>query len=98
MHSPGWRGWARRSQRARFPRRQRAAADRHLDLAGLPRVGATENLVIAATLASGTTVIDNAAREPEIVDLCRLLSPMGARIDGAGTSTITVEGVEGLSR
>jgi UDP-N-acetylglucosamine 1-carboxyvinyltransferase len=62
-----------------------------------PSVGATENLMTAAVLASGTTVIDNAAREPEIVDLCSMLTAMGARIDGAGTSTITVEGVEGLS-
>jgi UDP-N-acetylglucosamine 1-carboxyvinyltransferase len=62
-----------------------------------PSVGATENLMMAAVLASGTTVIDNAAREPEIVDLCSLLTAMGARIDGAGTSTITVEGVESLS-
>jgi UDP-N-acetylglucosamine 1-carboxyvinyltransferase len=62
-----------------------------------PSVGATENLVMAAVLAEGTTVIDNAAREPEIVDLCSLLGAMGARIDGAGTSTITVEGVETLA-
>lgn len=62
-----------------------------------PSVGATENLVTAAVLARGTTVIDNAAREPEIVDLCAMLVAMGASIDGAGTSTITVEGVESLS-
>ena len=62
-----------------------------------PSVGATENLVTAATLASGTTVIDNVAREPEIVDICRLLSQMGAKIDGVGTSTLRIEGVEGLS-
>jgi UDP-N-acetylglucosamine 1-carboxyvinyltransferase len=62
-----------------------------------PSVGATENLVMAAVLAEGTTVVDNAAREPEIVDLCAMLARMGARIDGAGTSTITVEGVEGLA-
>jgi len=62
-----------------------------------PSVGATENLVTAAVLARGTTVIDNAAREPEIVDLCSMLVAMGARIDGAGTSTITVEGVQTLS-
>ncbi|TYP85901.1 UDP-N-acetylglucosamine 1-carboxyvinyltransferase [Blastococcus xanthinilyticus] len=61
-----------------------------------PSVGATENLVMAAVLAQGTTVVDNAAREPEIVDLCRMLVEMGARIDGAGTSTITVEGVDSL--
>ena len=62
-----------------------------------PSVGATENLVMAAVLAKGTTVVDNAAREPEIVDLCAMLSAMGAHIDGAGTSTITVEGVESLA-
>ncbi|NEK85184.1 UDP-N-acetylglucosamine 1-carboxyvinyltransferase [Blastococcus saxobsidens] len=62
-----------------------------------PSVGATENLVMAAVLAQGSTVVDNAAREPEIVDLCRMLGAMGARIEGAGTSTITVEGVESLS-
>jgi UDP-N-acetylglucosamine 1-carboxyvinyltransferase len=62
-----------------------------------PSVGATENLLMAAVLASGTTVIDNAAREPEIVDLCTMLNAMGARVDGAGTSTLTIEGVETLS-
>ena len=61
-----------------------------------PSVGATENLVMAAVLAEGTTIVDNAAREPEIVDICRMLTAMGARIDGAGTSTITVEGVDEL--
>ncbi|WRL62696.1 hypothetical protein U6N30_22570 [Blastococcus brunescens] len=63
-----------------------------------PSVGATENLVMAAVLAAGTTVIDNAAREPEIVDLCSMLRAMGAHIDGAGTSTITVEGVDAPRR
>jgi UDP-N-acetylglucosamine 1-carboxyvinyltransferase len=62
-----------------------------------PSVGATENLVMAAVLAEGTTVIDNAAREPEIVDLCTMLTAMGAQIDGAGTSTLTVVGVDSLS-
>jgi len=61
-----------------------------------PSVGATENLVMAAVLADGMTVIDNAAREPEIVDLCSMLTLMGAKVDGAGTSTITVEGVAEL--
>jgi len=59
-------------------------------------VGATENLLMAATLARGTTVLRNAAREPEIVDLAACLSAMGARIEGAGTSEITVEGVDAL--
>jgi UDP-N-acetylglucosamine 1-carboxyvinyltransferase len=61
-----------------------------------PSVGATENLLTAAVLASGTTVIDNAAREPEIVDLAAMLTAMGARIEGAGTSTLVVDGVESL--
>ena len=61
-----------------------------------PSVGATENLVTAATLAAGESVIDNVAREPEIVDICRMLVDMGAKIDGIGTSTLRVEGVERL--
>ncbi len=56
-------------------------------------VGATENVLMAATLAKGTTIIENAAREPEIVDLAHCLRRMGAQIDGEGTSTITIEGV-----
>jgi UDP-N-acetylglucosamine 1-carboxyvinyltransferase len=59
-------------------------------------VGATENALMAATLAKGTTEIRNAAREPEIVDLARCLRAMGARIEGEGTSTLTVEGVTDL--
>ncbi len=59
-------------------------------------VTGTENLMMAATLAEGTTVIENAAREPEVVDLANCLNAMGARITGAGTTTITVEGVEKL--
>ncbi len=59
-------------------------------------VGATENVLMAATLAKGTTVIENAAREPEIVDLASCLSKMGAQIDGAGASTITIQGVDRL--
>lgn len=62
-----------------------------------PSVGATENLVMAAVLADGITEIDNAAREPEIVDLCNMLIAMGAKIDGAGTAKLTVEGVPGLA-
>lgn len=61
-----------------------------------PSVGATENLVMAAVLAEGVTEIDNAAREPEIVDICAMLSAMGARIEGAGTSTLRIEGVREL--
>ncbi len=59
-----------------------------------PSVGATENLVMAATLADGQTIIDNAAREPEIQDLCGMLIAMGAQIHGVGTPTLTVEGVD----
>ncbi len=59
-------------------------------------VGATENLLMAATLAKGTTVINNAAREPEIVDLADCLRKMGAQIEGDGTSSITIQGVDRL--
>ena len=59
-----------------------------------PSVGATENVMMAAVGARGTTVIENAAREPELVDLARLLVTMGARIDGVGTPTIEIEGVD----
>ena len=59
-------------------------------------VGATENALMAATLAKGTTVINNAAREPEIVDLAECLRKMGAQIEGEGTSTITIQGVDRL--
>jgi UDP-N-acetylglucosamine 1-carboxyvinyltransferase len=59
-------------------------------------VGATENALMAATLAKGTTVLKNAAREPEIVDLAQCLRRMGAQIDGEGTATITIQGVASL--
>ena len=59
-------------------------------------VGATENALMAATLAKGTTVLSNAAREPEIVDLAQCLRKMGAQIEGEGTETITIEGVDRL--
>jgi UDP-N-acetylglucosamine 1-carboxyvinyltransferase len=62
----------------------------------LPTVGGTENLLMAATLAKGTTVLENAACEPEIVDLAAALNAMGARIEGAGTDTVTIEGVTDL--
>jgi UDP-N-acetylglucosamine 1-carboxyvinyltransferase len=61
-----------------------------------PSVGATENILMASVLAAGMTVIDNAAREPEIVDLCTMLGQMGAKIEGAGSSTLTVHGVDVL--
>src|SRR5262245_7060363 len=61
-----------------------------------PSVGATENVLMAATLAEGTTIIENAACEPEVEDLATMLNAMGARISGAGTGTITIEGVTTL--
>ncbi|MBW7473646.1 UDP-N-acetylglucosamine 1-carboxyvinyltransferase [Paenibacillus oenotherae] len=69
-------------------------AEIHLDF---PSVGATENIMMAAVLAEGLTTISNAAREPEIQDLQRFLNTMGAKIIGAGTDTITIEGVEKLA-
>nr|VFJ89081.1 MAG: UDP-N-acetylglucosamine 1-carboxyvinyltransferase [Candidatus Kentron sp. LFY] len=63
----------------------------------LVTVTGTENMMMAATLAKGTTVIENAAREPEVVDLASFLSAMGAHIEGAGTDTIRIEGVQSLS-
>ncbi|MFL1676527.1 UDP-N-acetylglucosamine 1-carboxyvinyltransferase [Paenibacillus dendritiformis] len=65
----------------------------YLDVAS---VGATENIMMAATLAEGTTTIENAAREPEIVDLANYLNKMGAKVRGAGTGVIRIEGVEQL--
>ncbi|MGI9435419.1 MAG: UDP-N-acetylglucosamine 1-carboxyvinyltransferase [Geminicoccaceae bacterium] len=67
----------------------------HIPLA-VPSVGATENLLMAAALADGETVITNAAREPEVVDLAGFLIAMGAKIDGAGGATITIQGVPAL--
>ncbi len=61
-----------------------------------PSVGATETLLMAAVLADGRSIVDNAAREPEIVDICRMLQQMGAQIDGVGTSTLTIDGVDVL--
>ncbi|CRH20318.1 UDP-N-acetylglucosamine 1-carboxyvinyltransferase [Carnobacterium maltaromaticum] len=62
-----------------------------------PSVGATQNIMMAATLAKGTTIIENVAREPEIVDLANFLNRMGAKVIGAGTETIRIEGVEVLT-
>ncbi|MGE8080398.1 UDP-N-acetylglucosamine 1-carboxyvinyltransferase [Peribacillus loiseleuriae] len=61
-----------------------------------PSVGATENIMMAATLAKGTTVLENVAKEPEIVDLANFLNKMGAKVKGAGTGTLKIEGVEKL--
>jgi len=69
-------------------------AEIHLDF---PSVGATENLMMAATLAPGVTLIRNAAREPEIIDLQNFLRNMGARIEGAGTDVIRIDGVKKLT-
>ncbi len=62
----------------------------------VPSVGATENLTMAATLAEGTTVIENAAKEPEIIDLAVALNKMGAKVEGSGTNIIKIEGIEEL--
>lgn len=62
----------------------------------MPSVGATENIMMAATLAEGVTIIENSAKEPEIVDLANYLNKMGAKVVGAGTETIRIEGVEEL--
>jgi UDP-N-acetylglucosamine 1-carboxyvinyltransferase len=59
-----------------------------------PSVGATENILTAAVLADGRTIIHNAAREPEVIDLCEFLNEMGAQVEGAGTSTLQIDGVE----
>ncbi|PLS17748.1 UDP-N-acetylglucosamine 1-carboxyvinyltransferase [Bacillus sp. M6-12] len=61
-----------------------------------PSVGATENIMMAATLAEGTTILENVAKEPEIVDLANFLNKMGAKVKGAGTATMKIEGVEKL--
>lgn len=61
-----------------------------------PSVGATENIIMAASLAKGITILENAAEEPEIVDLANFLNSMGANVKGAGTNTITIKGVERL--
>ncbi|GLB59032.1 UDP-N-acetylglucosamine 1-carboxyvinyltransferase [Cytobacillus sp. NCCP-133] len=61
-----------------------------------PSVGATENIMMAATLAKGTTILENVAKEPEIVDLANFLNKMGAKVKGAGTGTIRIEGVDVL--
>ena len=73
---------------------QLKGADIYLDF---PSVGATQNIMMAATMAEGTTVIENAAREPEIVDLANYLNRMGAKVVGAGTEKIRITGVEALT-
>lgn len=61
-----------------------------------PSVGATENILMAAVVAEGVTTIHNAAREPDVVDLCTMLNQMGAQIEGAGSPTMTITGVDRL--
>lgn len=77
-----------------LPNRRLQGAKYYMDLV---TVTGTENLMMAATLAQGTTVLENAAKEPEVVDLAECLNKMGAKISGAGTDTITIEGVERLT-
>ncbi|WAM31111.1 hypothetical protein [Caldicellulosiruptor naganoensis] len=62
----------------------------------LPSVGATENIILASIFCDGEVIIKNAAKEPEIADLCHFLNKLGARIKGAGTHTIKIEGVKEL--
>jgi UDP-N-acetylglucosamine 1-carboxyvinyltransferase len=80
--------------KARVSRKRLKGVHLNMDLV---TVTGTENLMMAATLADGRTVIQNAAREPEVVDLASCLNSMGANIEGAGTDTITIEGVQRLS-
>jgi|TARA_B110000908_G_scaffold110498_1_gene129627 UDP-N-acetylglucosamine 1-carboxyvinyltransferase len=77
-----------------LPNRRLQGARYYMDLV---TVTGTENLMMAATLAEGTTVLENAAKEPEVVDLAECLNKMGAKIAGAGTDIITIEGVEKLN-
>ena len=81
--------------RAAIPGRHNRLQGGHIHL-DYPSVGATETLIMAAVLAQGETTIDNAAQEPEIADLADFCCAMGARIQGAGTSTVTVSGTDGL--
>ena len=77
-----------------LPNRRLQGAKYYMDLV---TVTGTENLMMAAALAEGTTILENAAKEPEVVDLAECLNKMGAKIKGAGTDTITIEGVERLT-
>ena len=95
MHIAGLERMGARSARARLHRRRGRGLRGAPIWLDFPSVGATENILTAAVLAKGTTVIDNAAREPEIVDLCTMLVSMGAQIDGIGTSTLEITGVDG---
>ncbi|MFM9835168.1 MAG: UDP-N-acetylglucosamine 1-carboxyvinyltransferase [Methylophilaceae bacterium] len=77
-----------------LPNRRLQGAKYYMDLV---TVTGTENLMMAATLAEGTTILENSAKEPEVVDLAQCLNKMGAKIKGAGTDTITIEGVDRLT-
>ena len=81
---------------AKIRNNRRRLKGTHIKL-GCPSVGATETLIMAAVLAEGKTIISNSAREPEIQDLCEMLNNMGAKIRGAGTSRISIEGVNYLN-
>ena len=81
---------------ARIKNNKRKLIGTHIKL-GCPSVGATETLTMAAVLAEGKTIISNAAREPEIQDLCEMLNKMGSKIKGAGSSIISIEGVNSLN-
>ena len=81
---------------AKIRNNRRRLKGTHIRL-GCPSVGATETLIMAAVLAEGKTIISNSAREPEIQDLCKMLNNMGAKIRGAGTSRISIEGVNYLN-
>lgn len=97
LHISGLRRMGAEIEEAGGHLRARARRLRGADITlTFPSVGATENLMMAATLAEGTTVIRNAAREPEIVDLAQLLTAMGARIQGAGSDIVEVRGVRRL--
>jgi UDP-N-acetylglucosamine 1-carboxyvinyltransferase len=95
LHIAGLQRWARRSSSTAATWSRKAPKGLKGRRYTFPKVsvGATENLMMAATLAKGTTVLDNAAREPEIADLAECLSAMGARSTGIGTETLTIEGV-----
>ena len=93
--SPASRRWARRSRSTAAtwsPRRPKGLKGARYTFPKVS-VGATENLMMAAALAKGTTVLANAAREPEITDLAECLTKMGVPISGIGTETLTIEGV-----
>ena len=95
--SRAWRRWARPSRSSTATCRPRAERLRGARIVmDLVTVTGTENLMMAAALAEGETLLENAAREPEVVDLARCLSAMGAKIEGAGSDVIRIEGVRSL--